>query len=597
MNQILPGFTTYKKQGGFFLLLCLLFAFQQGNAQHCIPGFHFTVDGYTVIFDNLSTADGPITGYDWDFGDGQNSAEENPTHTYATSGTFDVCLTITAQNPACTATFCHHVVVNAPPAGVCHASFEALQPDLAVLIIDFTDLSTSEGTIGSWAWDFGDDNTSTEQNPTHTYDEPGTYLVCLIITDDDGVCTDHVCQSVVVHHPPAGICHASFIEHPSDTDPLTIDFTDLSTSEGTINTWAWDFGDGTTSNEQNPTHTYTDPGTYLVCLTITDIEGECTSHVCHEVVVHHPPAGNCHAIFVAHQSNPDSLSIDFTDQSTSDGTIGSWAWDFGDGTSSTEQSPSHTYAEPGTYVVCLVITDDDEGCTSHVCHEVIVHHAPPRTCHAAFTVHQPDPNILTFDFTDVSTSHGTIGTWAWDFGDGTTSDEQNPSHTFVAVGTYLVCLTITDDDGQCTDHVCHHVVVHHPPADEDNVEQIGSTEQSGSNFQSIPSSPQHALIAKPIPLIKTEFGERTVDELDYIVNYPNPFASSTTLQYTLAKDADVKIELYDALGKRLIQIDHAKESAGNHSQLLHADDLGAGFYIVRMIVGGESFSKMITVIK
>ena len=352
-------------------------------------------------------------------------------------------------------------------------------------------------------------------------------------------------------------------------DGYKVTFTDQSTSNGTIIIWAWNFGDGNTSADQNPIHTYSKPGTYTVCLNITDDHG-CTSHVCKHVVIHHPPAGVCHAAFSFNQPDPDFQTINFTDLSTSDGTIGTWNWDFGDGTNSSEQNPSHTYLHAGTYTVCLTITDDDGGCTSHVCKHVIVHHPPAGICHAVFTYHQTDPNNLTIDFTDQSTSDGTIGTWAWDFGDGNTSNEQNPSHTYAHPGTYTVCLNITDDDGGCTSHVCHHVTVHHS---------------------------HHGLVGQSAILTPPHTSDFSSGNPNYLLTYPNPFITSTTIQYQLKETSDVRIEIYDLLGNSLSQIISRQELEGKHEQLIDGFHLKSGNYFIKLTVGKESFIKKITVEK
>ncbi|MDO8367243.1 MAG: PKD domain-containing protein [Saprospiraceae bacterium] len=374
MNQTFTSFATSLIPRFFLLLLCTLFSFQQGNAQHhCSPSFHFTTNGNTVIFDDQSTADGNITGYEWDFGDGNTSTEQNPTHTYAAPGTYNVCLTITAHNPNCTATFCHHVVVTHPPPHECHAAFIAHQPDPTQPIIDFTDQTTADGVIVSWEWDFGDGNTSTDQNPTHTYAAPGAYLVCLTIMDDTG-CTSHVCHHVVVHHAAPGVCHAEFGVLQPNPNHQTIHFTDLSTSDGIIGTWEWDFGDGNTSSEQNPTHTYSEPGTYLVCLTITDEDGGCTSHICHHVVVHHAPPSDCHAAFTYHV-DAHGLGVQFNNTSTGTTLHTTYFWQFGDGTSSTEENPYHIFPHAGHYTVCLFIEDVTIGCSAHICYTINVQHS------------------------------------------------------------------------------------------------------------------------------------------------------------------------------------------------------------------------------
>lgn len=128
----------------------------------------------------------------------------------------------------------------------------------------FTDASTGT-VISAWAWDFGDGNTSTQQNPAHTYGIDGTYTVCLMVIDSCG--TDTTCNAITVSAPP---CNGPTAAFTSVETALTSTFTDASTSSLGILAWAWDLGDGNTSAVQNPVHTYAAAGSYLVCLTVTD---------------------------------------------------------------------------------------------------------------------------------------------------------------------------------------------------------------------------------------------------------------------------------------------------------------------------------------
>jgi PKD repeat protein len=255
------------------------------------------------------------------------------------SGTPNLCDTATVSITV--------TVANDPPT----ASFSY---STAYLTTSFTDTSTdSDGTIASWVWDFGDTNSSTVQNPSHSYAAAGTYTVSLTVMDDDGD-SDSVNQSVTVTEPPNLPPTASF---SYSTAYLTATFTDTSTdSDGTIASWVWDFGDTNSSTVQNPSHSYAAAGTYTVSLTVTDDDGD-SDFVSQNVNVSEPPNALPTASF---SYSTVDLTATFNDTSTdSDGTIASWAWDFGDTNSSTVQNPSHNYAAAGTYTVSLMVTDND----------------------------------------------------------------------------------------------------------------------------------------------------------------------------------------------------------------------------------------------
>ena len=276
-------------------------------------------------------------------GDGNTSTAQNPTHTYADGGTFTVSLTVTDDFGA-TGTTNQDVTVTAPNVDPV-ASYTFTTTDLTA---DFTDTSTDEGTITAWSWDFGDTNTSTAQNPSHTYGSAGTYTVQLIVTDDLGA-MDTTSQDVTVTAPNGDpVAGYTFVV----TD-LTADFTDTSSDDGTITAWAWDFGDTNTSTAQNPSHTYGSAGTYTVQLIVTDDLGamDTTSQ---DVTVT-APNGDPVASYTFAVTD---LTADFTDTSTDDGTITAWNWNFGDTNTSTTQNPTHTYAAAGTYSVQLIVTDD-----------------------------------------------------------------------------------------------------------------------------------------------------------------------------------------------------------------------------------------------
>jgi PKD repeat protein len=219
--------------------------------------------------------------------------------------------------------------------------------------------------------------------------------------------------------------------------PLTVQFTD--TSSGDPAEWSWDFGDGATSNERNPTHTFMEARRYTVQLTVTNPLGSSTAS---EVLVV-GEALTAGFTFSPRQGEAP-LVVQFTDRSGGNPTA--WAWNFGDGQTSDEQNPSHIYTTPRPegYSVTLRVSSAEDTATYTAPDRVIVLERVQADFTAAPTRGQPP---LTVAFQDTSRgSH--IVAWQWDFGDGTTSTERNPVHTYTTSNLYDVRLTVTTAEGR-----------------------------------------------------------------------------------------------------------------------------------------------------
>ena len=234
-----------------------------------------------------------------------------------------------------------------------------------LLAVSFTSTSTDpDGSVASYAWNFGDSTTSTLQNPSRTYAAAGTYNVALTVTDDKGA-TNTITKAVTVvaaNQPPA----ANFT---NTTSGLTANFTDTSTdSDGTIASRSWNFGDSTTSTATNPSRTFAAAGTYTVSLTVTDNKGATNTTskaVTVAVAANKPPVANFSA-------TTSALTATFADSSTdTDGTVALRSWNFGDSTTSTLVNPSRTYAAAGTYNVTLTATDN-QGASNSITKSVTV---------------------------------------------------------------------------------------------------------------------------------------------------------------------------------------------------------------------------------
>ena len=235
----------------------------------------------------------------------------------------------------------------------------------------------------------------------------------------------------------SGDCEAFFTYYPAN-EPLTVQFIDL--SYGTINSWLWDFGDGTSSTESNPVHNFPYSGQFITNLTI---EGDsCESEFEMIIYVYQDTLADCEAYFT-YEIDSEPLTIDFIDNSF--GLVSNWLWDFGDGNNSQDQFPTHTYDLPGYYYVTLFIQTIDS-CTS-IYGETIWVDMDSTFCQAEFSVQLDTLNNTpnTYIFTDYSS--GNIDEWLWSFGDGNISNEPNPVHTYIDQGDYLTTLTVTSFTG------------------------------------------------------------------------------------------------------------------------------------------------------
>jgi len=308
---------------------------------------------------------------------------------------------------------------------------------IAPLLVTFTDQSSPNGgTITNWDWDFGDGNTSTIQNPAHTYDDPGLYTVSLTVTEaSGGTDTETKVDYITVDYAPPTCDFTADVT--SGVAPLTVNFTDLSLDS--VDTWDWDFGDGGTSTEQNPSYDYATPGTYTVTLNVSGPGGSDSHTKTDYIVVHFAPPV---ALFVGFPTTgAPPLSVNFDDQST--GEIDTWSWDFGDGGTSTIQNPVHQYTSAGNYTVSLTVTGPGGDSTETKINYISVSDLPPTADFSGNPTSGFFP--LLVNFTDLTT--GAVNEWKWYFGDGDVSSMQHPEHTYIASGNYTVSLKAIGPSG------------------------------------------------------------------------------------------------------------------------------------------------------
>ncbi|HPT01951.1 MAG TPA: PKD domain-containing protein [Bacteroidales bacterium] len=417
-----------------------------------------------VEFTDLSSAaSGYIIKWFWDFGNGDTltvNYPDNPNiqYTYAIPGTYNVTLSIKSTD-SCTAEITKSVIIGSTP--VANFTFDNNCEDN---LTQFTDLSqlNGGGNITGWAWNFGDPasgilNTSTVQNPAHQFASTGVYNVTLTVTTSNG-CANEVILPVTVIPAPTVDFYAQ--QTCAGTSTLFIPASTMAIAS--VETWFWNFGDGSTSNEQDPGHIYPASGNYLVTLTITDTNG-CSNTAAHNIAIAPAPTAN----FITSQPSCSGSAISFTSlAATQLGYIVKWTWDFGDGASQTITLPgnpnvSHIYSDYGLYNVTLTVVTNDscQGSTSlpvQVLQSPVANFSSDGSCIGS-PVH----------FNDLSQG-GMILTWHWNFGDmyagpANTSVLQNPQHTYTSAGTYPVTL-ITENVNGCSDTIIRNVLIYAAPA-------------------------------------------------------------------------------------------------------------------------------------
>ena len=429
-NQNRPALFRILTTLGFVFHTCLLCGqapvanFTANTTSGCAP----------LIVNFQSTSTGNPTSYLWDFGNGNTSTQANPSASYINPGSYTIKLTVTNASGSNTLTRNQYINVYAAPNTGFRVDFQNGCYPLTVQFIDTT--SNAAGTVNNaWLWDFGNGQTSTQQNPQITFNSAGSFTISLKITNDKG-CSRTISRPNYIT-TTAGV-DASFT-HSTPTvcgAPAGITFTNTSTGPGTL-THFWLFGDGFTSNSANPTHFYNTNGTYTATLITTSSSGCVDTFRSNPITI-----GGFNTSFTAPTDVCIGATASFTNTSTP--APASVLWNFGDGNTSTTLNPTHTYAAPGNYLVKLYNTYSI--CRDSFQRIVIVRPKPTANFSAANRSNCKPPFVVNFQ--DLST--GNVTAWQWDFGDGNTSTLQSPSHSYNIYGSFTVRLIVTSQFG-CKD--------------------------------------------------------------------------------------------------------------------------------------------------
>lgn len=374
--------------------------------------------------------------WDWDFGDGNaHSTQQNPLHTYTTNGTYTITFIAVFNNCRDTVIGQNYITVSTPIGF--SLSADDTSSCSAPLTVNFT--SNAPGATG-YTWDFGDGNTSTSPNPTYTYTTNGTFTVTLGVANSNGCINSQTLSNQV----SVGALQADFeIDSTRGCTPLTVHFTNQSTSNVPIISYYWSFGDGTFSNGQNPTHVYNTPGQFTPTLVVQNADG-CVDSISYPGTI---DVGL--SIIPTFTASPlvqcVNQLVTFTDLTQGVPGTAVYLWDFGDGQTSNLVDPDHFYSDTGTYDITLTITN--QGCRGDTIKLDYILIVVPK---ADFYFDFDCANPTTVAFQDSSQG---ADTWLWEFGDGSTDNVQNPTHTYATQGNYTVTLIVSNILTGCVDSI------------------------------------------------------------------------------------------------------------------------------------------------
>ncbi|UCC92526.1 MAG: PKD domain-containing protein [Thermoplasmata archaeon] len=405
------------------------------------------------VIDFNSTVEDPgvldIHTFEWDFDyDGSTfdveATRQNVSSQYAQDGNYTVALRVTDDDGGSVLVTDTVVITNAAPLPGIEAPRTADEGE----VIYLNGSQNDPGILDTWTylWDFGDGQTSTEKNPAHTYLDDGNFNITLNVTDDAGdwgvttvrIFIVNVAPTATLEARPDQIDENGTIEFQADgEDPSPLDQEAL--------TFTWNFGDGESSNLKLVRHRYVDDGCFTVTLTVQDDDGGFAVYKIDVLVNNVAPSVMAAA---DREYINEGEVVNFTAVIDDPGPLDTHTalWDFDDGSTSTDLEVTHRFADDGNYIVVLTVTDNSGGTNTTTFRVAVSNVRPTLTAEANTTMIKEGGSVsFTADWTDPGTED--THTLVWDFGDGTNTTDQNPTHEFPQDGTYTVLVTVTDDDG------------------------------------------------------------------------------------------------------------------------------------------------------
>lgn len=507
----------------------------QVNGNTCTANFEWTrwqtndkkVNFYALAIDSLHR-------YQWNFFDGTGSDAKNPVKTYTTYGWKKVCLTVTRKDSSCTATRCDSINLSTN----CVANFGFVRNLNLARTYSFEGQNVAGVT---YSWNFGDSSTATGRLTQHTFATPGTYFVTLTINSNS--CQASITKQIIVIDSSFYTCQARFESQRIDSfGNVYGKFTN--TSYGNYNAIRWSFGNGQSSTGSPETVLYTQAGVYPVCLSVYSIQGNdtvCQNTTCRNFSTQTSSA-SCRASFSFSTSGQNNYQ--FINLSTGTGLV--YSWKVNGIQLGQARNFSYTFPGSGMYTVCMRIMKQDSTCVDELCRNILINqYGTLSNQYQASFEYQADPSVSgLIQFTNTT---AIFHSSSWDFGDGSSSPDNNPGHVYLNSGTYTVCLLSINAKDSVSTMECKDIVVDRATGISENSLVIGSV-------------------------------------------YPNPFEHTLNINLLNKTSDAISIRMLDVSG-RVMGVWEEKSVSGHQEISIKTPELPAGMYILQVENGNERIFK------
>ena len=422
------------------------------NSPESNPGNDILINRLTVDFDGSKStdSDGDELTYSWDFGDGSPSKKGvTVLHSYADFGVYPVILTVDDGTNLSNSTNSVSMTVSINKAPIAKAGDNKVVSAGDVVLFDGGASIDLEGGRMKYSWDFGDGVKDEGVNPVKTFAKGGVYLVTLRVDDDSGLPENYDTDQIMMRVAESPVAEAGPDQTVSINSEVHFDGTKSTDIDGMVNSYNWDFGDGFTGGGPTPTHAYTEPGKYVVTLTVIGDqileEGSNKDSDKMIITVHDAPRAKFTYETMVSVGTP--VTFDASESECSTDTIITYNWDFGDSTFAEGIKEEKTYNKYGRYFVSLTVhTTSQTNVNSAVTKKLIIINQPPTAIAGQDKLIGINETAM-FDGSASNDVDGIVASYKWDFGDGEKMEGIQVKHLYKEAGRYPVMLEVWDDSG------------------------------------------------------------------------------------------------------------------------------------------------------